>query len=55
MKKITVILKTWHFEMLPRYSFEYFLQRCRALGNQRFTQVKTIYILVIHEKSKTNS
>lgn len=26
--------------MAPRYEFDYFLQRCRALGNHKFTQVK---------------
>jgi hypothetical protein len=39
MKKMVNILKTWHYQMLPRYSFDYFLQRCKKLGDHKFTQV----------------
>lgn len=35
--------------MLPRYSFEYFLQRCRALGNQKFTQEYMKKVRRIHK------
>lgn len=44
MKKIVVLLKTWNFDMAPRYDFDYFLQRCKALGNHKFTQVREIII-----------
>lgn len=39
MKKIVTALKTWHFEFMPKYSFEYFLQRCQALGNHKLMSV----------------
>jgi hypothetical protein len=35
MKKIVTLLKTWHVNMVPRYSFDYFLQRCQALGSNK--------------------
>ena len=41
MKKITIGLKTWHFNMRPKYSYEYFLQRCQALGSHKQLQVQS--------------
>jgi len=35
MKKIVVTMKTWQFQMVPKYTFDYFLQRCQALGAQK--------------------
>jgi hypothetical protein len=35
MKKIVVCLKTWQFEMMPKYSFDLFIQRCQVLGNHK--------------------
>ena len=40
MKKIMVVLKTWHFEAAPKYNFEYFLQRLQALGSHPRVTVK---------------
>lgn len=54
MKKIVSILKTWNFNMAPRYDFDYFLQRCKALGNHKFTQVKYDYSSGIYEQSTQN-
>jgi len=46
MKKIVVLLKTWHFKMMPKYSFDYFLQRCQVLGGHK--QLLVIYLLYRH-------
>ncbi len=47
MKKIVTSLKTWHFEMVPKYSFDYFLQRCQVLGGQKHLVVlEIIYRLI---------
>ena len=35
MKKIATVLKNWHSEFVPKYSFDYFLQRCQSLGSQK--------------------
>ena len=40
--------------MLQKYSFDLFLQRCKALGNNKFTQVKLIIIIGIYGKSQEN-
>jgi len=42
MKKIVVIMKTWHNEMVPKYSFDYFLQRCQVMGSHKLVSVNTI-------------
>ena len=39
MKKIATVLKNWHSDFIPKYSFDYFLQRCQALGNQKLLSV----------------
>jgi hypothetical protein len=39
MKKIEMTMKKWQFEMAPKYTFDYFLQRCQALGSNKFTMV----------------
>jgi hypothetical protein len=39
MKKIATVLKSWHQEFVPKYSFDYFLQRCQALGNHKLLTV----------------
>lgn len=51
MKKLVSVLKTWNFNMAPRYDFDYFLQRCKALGNHKFTQVKYNYSSGIYVQS----
>lgn len=37
MNMVIVSLKTWHYQMMPKYSYDYFLQRCQALGNHKIT------------------
>mgnify|MGYP006870848542 CR=1 FL=1 len=39
MKKIVCTMKTWQFNLAPKYSYSYFLQRCQALSNHKLTQV----------------
>lgn len=53
MKKITSVLKTWNFNMAPRYDFDYFLQRCKALGNHKFTQAYMSKVRKIHKGEDT--
>lgn len=43
---------------MPRFSFEYFLQRCRRLGEHKFTQVKILFYnnyIGIYDKSTSYS
>ena len=40
MNSISVSLKTWHYQMAPKYSFDYFVKRCQALGSNKFVCVK---------------
>lgn len=39
MNLVTVSLKTWHYQMAPKYSYDYFLQRCQSLGNSKILSV----------------
>lgn len=40
MNLVTMALKTWQYQMMPKYSCEYFLQRCQALGSDKVLTVK---------------
>ena len=44
---VIVSLKTWHYQMMPKYSYDYFLQRCQALGNHKITSVYSNLLRVI--------
>ena len=35
MRKIAGALKCWQFEFMPKYSYDYFLQRCQVLGSNK--------------------
>ena len=52
MKKIVVTLKKWQFEMKPQYTFDLFLQRCHALGTNKFLHVKLLLLRLIYPKSE---
>lgn len=52
MKKIVVTLKKWQFEMKPQYTFDLFLQRCHALGTNKFLHVQLSLFRLICPKSE---
>ena len=37
--KVVDLLKAWHFELMPKYNFEYFVERCQAFGSTKLIQV----------------
>ena len=52
MKKIVVTLKKWQFEMKPQYTYDLFLQRCHALGTNKFLHVTFPLFRPICQKSE---
>ena len=49
MRNIVVTLKSWQYRMMPKYSFDYFVQRSQALGSKSQTAVLLLKYLGIHE------
>ena len=39
MNTLGVTLKTWHYQIAPKYSFDLLLQRCQALGSNKIVSV----------------
>jgi hypothetical protein len=37
--KVVDLLKGWHFELMPKYNFEFFIDRCQAFGSTKLLQV----------------
>lgn len=39
MNLVVITLKTWQRQMMPKYSYGYFFQRCQALGSNKLVAV----------------
>lgn len=39
MNLVVMTLKSWQNQMMPKYYYDYFLQRCQALGSDKFVSV----------------
>ena len=49
MNLVTTTLKTWQYNMMPKYSFSYFLQRCQALGSDKILSAYMMKVRRIHK------
>ena len=55
MNLVAMTLKSWHYQMAPKYSYDYFIQRCQALGSHKVVSVIFMLSLGLHEPSEKNS
>lgn len=38
--KIVDLMKSWHFDLMPKYNFEFFVERCQSFGSKKLVQVQ---------------
>lgn len=49
MNLVVMTLKSWQYQLMPKYSYGYFLQRCQALGGGKETVAYMHKVRRIHK------
>jgi len=39
LRKLARLVQEWHFQLMPKYSFNYFMDRCHKLGTKPAVRV----------------
>lgn len=49
LKKIVDTLKKWHYDLMFKYNFEFFMDRCQAFGTTKEVQNHMNKVRKIHK------